>query len=42
MEQVVLARTAGGAIVGGYNPQGWIGEHHISGVNVLGFKILID
>ncbi|KAG5177031.1 hypothetical protein JKP88DRAFT_88709 [Tribonema minus] len=23
---VVLARTAGGAVVGGYNPKGWVGE----------------
>lgn len=24
--KVVLARTVGGAVLGAYNPQGWIGE----------------
>lgn len=30
---VVLARTAGGAVFGGYNPRGWIGEASLARVS---------
>lgn len=37
---VVVARTAGGAVCGGYNPNGWIGDSAHAGMHASFFSLL--